>query len=74
MAGQHRDISDDGTYRVTIGSVDTPRYPDDWFFVSQQDDQGNHMTTIRLFDGRWTLQQVLVEVDAVGSLRTTDGS
>ncbi|WP_158544825.1 hypothetical protein [Blastococcus sp. TF02-09] len=46
MAGQHRDISDDGTYRVTIGSVDDPKYSDDHFFVSQQDTQGNHMTTI----------------------------
>lgn len=46
MAGQFRDIADDGSCRVTIGSVDDPQYPGDHFFVSQQDTQGNHMTTI----------------------------
>ena len=46
MAGQYRDIANDGSYRVTVGSVDNPNYPADYFFVSQQDEQGNHMTTI----------------------------
>ena len=51
MAGQHRDISNDGSYRVTVGSVDNPKYPSDHYFVSQQDNQGNHMTTIYDYNG-----------------------
>lgn len=47
MAGQWRDQADDGSYRVTIGSVDDPKYPDDSYFVSQQNgDNSQHSTTI----------------------------
>lgn len=46
MAGQFRDVADDGSYAVTVGSADDPRYPDDTYFISQQDDRGNHMTSI----------------------------
>ena len=46
MGGQFQSQSPDGTHRVTIGSVDDPKYGDDTYFVTQQDNNGNHMTSI----------------------------
>lgn len=46
MAGEYRDQADDNSYRVTIGSVDNPKFPDDTYFITQQDNQGNHMASI----------------------------
>ena len=46
MAGQFQSESPDGTYRVTIGSTDDPKYGDDGYFVTHQDNQGNHLTSI----------------------------
>lgn len=53
MGGQGRDTADDGSHRVTIGSVDDVRYPEDTFYINQQDNQGNHMTSI--FDSQYNL-------------------
>jgi hypothetical protein len=43
MSGQHQDVSNDGSHTVTIGSTDGPVGT---AFVSQQDNQGNKLTTV----------------------------
>ncbi len=66
MGGQHRDTADDGSYGVTIGSVDDPAYPSDSYFISQQDSSGKPDSKVTsIFDSNDTL---LGESYGTGSL------
>lgn len=46
MGGQFQTESPDGSHRVTIGSTDDPKYGDDAYFITQQDNEGHHLTSI----------------------------